>query len=63
MITIEVYECNLGGEMQKQHAVSIRMPIKLYEMIKENAKRDHRSISQQIIIALEKGFEKEKASA
>ena len=39
--------------MQKQHAISIRMPIELYEKIKENAKREHRSISQQIIIDLE----------
>ena len=49
--------------MKKQHAVSIRMPIKLYEMVKEDAKREHRSVSQQIIIALERGFEKQKASA
>ena len=49
--------------MKKQHAVSIRMPIKLYEMIKENAKREHRSVSQQIIVALERGLEKQKASA
>ena len=39
--------------MKKQHAVSIRMPIRLYEMIKENAKREHRSVSQQIIVDLE----------
>ena len=49
--------------MKKQHAVSIRMPTKLYEMVKENAKREHRSVSQQIIVALEKGFDGQKASA
>jgi len=49
--------------MEKQHAVSIRMPIELYEKIKEDAKNEHRSVSKQIITAIERGFEKQKASA
>jgi len=49
--------------MEKQHAVSIRMPTGLYERIKRDAKNEHRSVSQQIIVALERGFDEQKASA
>jgi len=50
--------------MKKEHSVSIKMPIELFEYIKENAKREHRSVGMQIINYIEKAIsEKEKASA
>ena len=49
--------------MKDYQTISVRMPKELFEEIKENAKREHRSINQQMNLYLEKGFEKEKASA
>ena len=53
-----------SGVKMKKHSVSIRMPIKLFETIHAAAVKDHRSVSQQIVIALERAIsDKEEVKA
>ncbi len=44
--------------MQKHHQpLSVRFPIEIYEAVKDMAIKEHRSISQQIVIFVERGIE------
>ena len=49
--------------MKKYQTISVRMPKKLFDEIKETATMEHRSINQQINMYLIKNIDKEKASA
>ena len=38
--------------------ISVRIPVNIFEVISETAKKEHRSITQQIVLYLEKQIEK-----
>jgi len=49
--------------MKKYQTISVRMPKELFKEIREIAKREHRSMNQQINMYLVQLIEKQKASA
>ena len=43
--------------------ISVRIPVNIFELIKETAEKERRSINQQIIVYLEKQIEKREEAA
>jgi len=49
--------------MSHYQSISVRIPIEIFEKIKEIAAKERRSMNQQIVLYLEEQINKEKAEA
>ena len=50
-----------GNNMKSSQSISVRIPTTTYNYLKEKARKEYRSLNQQIMLYIDKAIEQKKA--